>query len=149
MASLNKVILIGNVGKDPEIRQSQDGRENAQFSLATSESWKDKITGEKKEKVEWHKIVIFSSNIVNVVRSYVKKGSKIYIEGTLQTRKWTDNSGVEKWITEVILQNYNSSLVLLDNKSHDKSYDESGAEDNKRHQNKKEDFSIENDEIPF
>ena len=145
MASLNKVILIGNVGKDPEIRQSQDGRENAQFSLATSESWRDKSTGEKKEKVEWHKIVVFSSNIVNVIRNYLKKGSKVYIEGTLQTRKWTDNSGVEKWITEVILQNYNSSLVLLDNKS----YDDSSGDDNRKQKTKKEDFSIDNDEIPF
>jgi len=117
--SLNKVTLIGNVGQDPQVRQSQDGRENAQLSLATSESWKDKITGEKKEKVEWHKIVIFSPALVTIAKNYVKKGSKLYIEGALQTRKWTDSSGAEKWTTEIVLQAYNGVIVLLDSKGHD------------------------------
>lgn len=110
--SINKVILIGNVGQDPEIRQTQDGREIANLSLATSESWKDK-NGERKEKSEWHKISIFSQGLVSIVRQYVKKGSKLYIEGALQTRKWIDKNGVEKYTTEIVLQNYNSTLQIL------------------------------------
>lgn len=115
--SLNKVILIGNVGKDPEIRSTQDGREIASFSLATSESWKDRNSGERKERTEWHRVVIFSPGLVSVVKNYVKKGSKLYLEGALQTRKWTDQSGQEKYSTEVILQNYNATMVMLDNKA--------------------------------
>ncbi len=112
--SINKVILVGNVGQDPEIRNTSDGREIASFSIATSESWKDKNSGEKKEKTEWHRLVVFSQGLVGIVKSYVKKGSKLYIEGQLQTRKWTDNSGVEKYTTEIVLQNYNSTLQILD-----------------------------------
>ncbi|MFT6106111.1 MAG: single-strand DNA-binding protein [Rickettsiales bacterium] len=115
--SINKVILVGNVGSDPEIRNTNDGREIASFSIATSESWKDKNTGEKKEKTEWHRIVIFSSGLAGIVKSYVKKGSKLYIEGQLQTRKWTDNSGADKYTTEVILQNFNSTLQILDSRN--------------------------------
>ncbi len=114
MASLNKVLLIGNVGKDPEIRSTQDGREIANLSLATSESWKDKTTGERKEKTEWHNVVVFNENLVKVIKSYVKKGSKLYIEGALQTRKWTDKNGVEKYSTEIVLQGFSGSIVLLD-----------------------------------
>ena len=110
---LNKVTLIGNLGKDPEIRLTSNGQEIANFSLATTESWKDKNTGEKKEKTEWHKIVVFNKNLVDLIKNYVKKGSKIYIEGQLQTKKWTDNNGIDKYITEIILQNYNSTLILL------------------------------------
>lgn len=116
MASVNKVILIGNVGKDPEIRSTQDGREIANLSIATSESWKDKNTGERKEKTEWHRISIFNEGLVGVVKNYVKKGSKLYIEGQLQTRKWTDKDGVEKYSTEVVLQNFGGTLVMLDSK---------------------------------
>lgn len=116
MASLNKVILIGNVGKDPEIRSTQDGKEIANFSVATSESWKDKNSGERKEKTEWHKIVVFNQNIAAVVRSYVRKGSKLYIEGQLQTRKWTDKDGIEKYSTEIVLQNFGGTLIMLDGK---------------------------------
>jgi len=112
--SINKVILVGNVGSDPEIRNTNDGREIASFSLATSESWKDKVTGEKKDKTEWHRLVVFSQGLVGIVKSYVKKGSKLYVEGQLQTRKWTDNNGVEKYSTEVVLQNFNSTLQILD-----------------------------------
>ena len=112
--SINKVILVGNVGSDPEIRNTNDGREIASFSLATSESWKDKNTGEKKDKTEWHRLVVFSQGLVGIVKNYVKKGSKLYIEGQLQTRKWTDNSGVEKYTTEIVLQNFNSTLQILD-----------------------------------
>jgi single-strand DNA-binding protein len=112
--SINKVILVGNVGQDPEIKSTGDGRELATFSLATTESWKDKNSGEKKDKTEWHRIVIFSPGLVNIAKSYVKKGSKLYIEGQLQTRKWTDNAGIEKYSTEIILQNFNSTLQMLD-----------------------------------
>lgn len=114
--SVNKVILLGNVGQDPELRATQDGREIATFSLATSESWKDKASGEKKEKTEWHRIVIFSQGLVEIVKKYVKKGSKLYVEGSLQSRKWTDKEGVEKFTTEIVLQNFGSSLQLLDKK---------------------------------
>lgn len=112
--SINKVILIGNVGSDPEIRNTNDGREIASFSLATSESWKDKATGEKKDKTEWHRLVVFSQGLVGIVKNYVKKGSKLYIEGQLQTRKWTDKDGVDKYTTEIVLQNFNSTLQILD-----------------------------------
>ncbi len=114
--SVNKVILVGNLGKDPEIRSTQDGREIASFSIATSETWKDKNSGERKEKTEWHRVVIFSEGLVGVVKNYVKKGSKLYIEGALQTRKWTDKDGHEKYSTEVVLQNFNSTLTMLDGK---------------------------------
>ena len=117
--SLNKVQLIGNVGKDPEIRSTQDGREIATFSIATTDSWKDKNTGERKDKTEWHRIVVFSQGLVGIIKNYVKKGSKLYIEGQLQTRKWTDKDGVEKYTTEVVLQNYNSTLQMLDSKGKD------------------------------
>ena len=112
--SLNKVTLIGNLGKDPEIRTTQDGREIANFSIATTEAWRDKGSGERKEKTEWHRVVIFSQPLVNLVKSYVHKGSKVYIEGALQSRKWNDQAGVEKTTTEIVLQSYNSTLMLLD-----------------------------------
>ncbi len=114
--SLNKVTLIGNLGKDPEIRSTSDGREIATFSLATTDTWRDRASGEKKERTEWHRIVIFSEGLVGVVKNYVKKGSKLYIEGSLQTRKWVDQAGVEKYTTEIVLQNFGSTLLMLDNK---------------------------------
>jgi single-strand DNA-binding protein len=114
--SVNKVILVGNLGRDPEIRSTQDGREIANLAIATSESWKDKNTGERKEKTEWHRVVIFNEGLVNVVKNYVKKGSKLYIEGALQTRKWTDKDGAEKYSTEVVLQGFGSTLTMLDSK---------------------------------
>jgi len=114
--SVNKVILVGNVGKDPEIRRTQDGRPIANLSLATSESWRDKNTGEKKEKTEWHRVVVFNENLCKVIESYVKKGAKLYIEGALQTRKWTDKDGVEKYSTEVILQGFNGNMTMLDSR---------------------------------
>jgi single-strand DNA-binding protein len=112
--SVNKVILVGNVGKDPEIRRTQDGRAIANLSLATSETWRDKGTGERKEKTEWHRVVVFNDNLCKVVEQYVRKGSKLYIEGQLQTRKWTDQSGAEKYSTEVVLQGFNGTLTMLD-----------------------------------
>lgn len=116
MSSVNKVILVCRVGKDPEIRRTQDGRPIANMSVATSETWRDKQTGERKEKSEWHRVVIFNEGLCKVVEQYVKKGSKLYLEGALQTRKWTDQSGVEKYSTEVVLQGFSASLVLLDSK---------------------------------
>lgn len=114
--SINKVILVGNVGNDPEIRSTQDGRKIANLSIATSDSWKDKNTGEKREKTEWHRVSIFNEGLVNVVENYVNKGSKLYIEGALQTRKWQDRDGNDKYTTEVVLQGYNGNLTMLDNK---------------------------------
>jgi single-strand DNA-binding protein len=115
--SVNKVILVGNVGKDPEIRRTQDGRPIANLTLATSESWRDKNSGEKKEKTEWHRVVVFSEGLCKVVEQYVKKGAKLYIEGQLQTRKWQDKDGVEKYSTEVVLQGFNATLTMLDGRS--------------------------------
>jgi single-strand DNA-binding protein len=115
--SVNKVILVGNLGKDPEIRRTQDGRPIANLSVATSESWRDKATGERKEKTEWHRVVIFNEGLCKVAEQYLKKGAKVYIEGALQTRKWTDQSGVEKYSTEVVLQGFNSTLTMLDGRS--------------------------------
>ena len=115
--SVNKVILVGNLGKDPEIRRTQDGRPIANLSVATSETWRDKATGERKEKTEWHRVVIFSEPLCKIVEQYLKKGAKVYIEGALQTRKWTDQAGVEKYSTEVVLQGFNSTLTMLDGRS--------------------------------
>ncbi|MGY3615372.1 single-stranded DNA-binding protein [Bradyrhizobium sp. USDA 10063] len=112
--SVNKVILVGNLGKDPEIRRTQDGRPIANLSVATSETWRDRATGERKEKTEWHRVVIFNEGLAKVAEQYLKKGAKVYIEGQLQTRKWTDQSGVEKYSTEVVLQGFNSNLTMLD-----------------------------------
>ena len=112
--SVNKVILVGNLGADPEIKRTQDGRPIANLRIATSETWRDKNTGERKEKTEWHRVVIFSEGLCRVAEQYLKKGAKVYIEGQLQTRKWTDQSGVEKYSTEVVLQGFNSTLTMLD-----------------------------------
>ena len=114
--SVNKVILVGNVGRDPEIRSTQDGTKVANLSLATSENWRDKNTGERKERTEWHRIVIFNERLADVVEKYVKKGAKLYIEGALQTRKWTDNTGAEKYTTEVVLQRFRGDLTMLDSR---------------------------------
>jgi single-strand DNA-binding protein len=112
--SVNKVILVGNLGKDPEIRRTQDGRPIANLSVATSETWRDRNTGERKEKTEWHRVVIFNEGLAKVAEQYLKKGAKVYVEGQLQTRKWTDQSGAEKYTTEVVLQGFNSNLTMLD-----------------------------------
>ncbi|MDF1609980.1 single-stranded DNA-binding protein [Hoeflea sp. YIM 152468] len=115
--SVNKVILIGNLGADPDIRRTQDGRPIANLSIATSESWRDKNTGERREKTEWHRVVIFNEGLCKIAESYLKKGSKVYIEGQLQTRKWTDQSGQDKYSTEVVLQGFNGNLTMLDGRS--------------------------------
>jgi single-strand DNA-binding protein len=112
--SVNKVILIGNLGADPEIRRTQDGRPIANLRVATSESWRDKTSGERKEKTEWHRVVIFNEGLCKIVEQYLKKGSKVYLEGALQTRKWTDKEGHERYSTEVVLQGFNSQLTMLD-----------------------------------
>ncbi|MCB1385280.1 MAG: single-stranded DNA-binding protein [Nitratireductor sp.] len=112
--SVNKVILVGNLGADPEIRRTQDGRPIANLSVATSESWRDRNSGERREKTEWHRVVIFNEGLCKVVEQYLKKGSKVYLEGQLQTRKWQDQSGQDRYTTEVVLQGFNSTLTMLD-----------------------------------
>lgn len=133
--SVNKVIIVGNLGNDPEVRQFPNGGSVCNLSIATSETWKDKNTGERKEKSEWHRVAIFSEGLVKVAQNYLKKGSKVYLEGKLQTRKWQDQSGADKYTTEIVLQGFDAKLVMLDGKSGGK---------------RQEDFSQDfNDEIPF
>ena len=115
--SVNKVILVGNLGRDPEIRFAQNGNKIANFSIATSDTWRDKTTSERKEKTEWHRIVVFSEGLATITEKFLKKGSKVYIEGALQTRKWTGNDGIEKYTTEIVLQGFNSTLTMLDGAS--------------------------------
>lgn len=115
--SVNKAIILGNLGRDPEIRSTQDGTRVCNLSIATSESWKDKNSGERKEKTEWHRVTIFNPQLVDVAERFLKKGSKVYIEGSLQTRKWTDQSGAEKYSTEIVLQKFRGELTMLDTKS--------------------------------
>jgi single-strand DNA-binding protein len=112
--SVNKVILVGNLGADPEVRRTQDGRPIVNLRVATSESWRDKNTGERREKTEWHRVVIFSEGLAKIAEQYLKKGSKIYLEGALQTRKWQDKDGQDRYSTEVVLQGFNSALTMLD-----------------------------------
>jgi single-strand DNA-binding protein len=114
--SLNKAIIIGSLGRDPEVRHTQDGKPIVNLTVATSETWRDKNTGERKEKTEWHRVVIFNENIAKVAEQYLRKGSSVYIEGQLQTRKYTDKDGAEKYSTEIVLQNYRGELVMLGNK---------------------------------
>jgi single-strand DNA-binding protein len=116
MTSVNKVILVGNLGRDPEIRTTQDGRRIANLNIATSESWKDRNTGERREKTEWHRVAIFNDGLCRVVEQYLRKGSKVYVEGQLQTRKWQDKNGGDRQSTEVVLQGYGGVLVMLDGK---------------------------------
>lgn len=115
--SVNKVILVGNLGKDPEVRRMQNGNPVVNLTVATSDTWRDKGTGERKEKTEWHRVVIFSEGLAKVAEQYLKKGAKVYIEGALQTRKWTDPQGVEKYSTEIVLQGFNSTLTMLDGRA--------------------------------
>ena len=114
--SVNKVILVGNLGRDPEARFTQDGTKIVNFSMATSESWKDKSSGERREKTEWHRVVIFNENLAEIAEKYLHKGSKVYVEGQLQTRKWQGNDGVEKYTTEVILNRFRGELTMLDSR---------------------------------
>lgn len=153
--SLNKVMLIGHLGKAPEIRTLNSGDRVANFSIATSESWKDKSSGERKEKTEWHTVVIFNDNLVKVCESYLDKGSKVYLEGQLQTRKWTDKDNNDRWSTEIVLKNFGGTLTMLDSKK-DRDDDGGGRDDRggSRHQRpaeqRRESFSADlDDEIPF
>ncbi len=129
--SVNKVILVGNVGKYPEIRQTSEGKKIASFSLATSDTWKDK-NGERQEKTEWHRVVIFNQGLAEIAERYVKKGSKLYVSGALQTRKWEDNNGVERYATEVVLSAFNGELTLLDGKEKSGDYPPPAEEDDYR-----------------
>ena len=117
--SVNKVILVGNLGKDPEVRSTQDGSKIVNLTLATSETWNDRASGERKEKTEWHRVVIFNDNLVKVAENYLKKGAKVYLEGSLQTRKWTDQSGAEKYSTEIVISRFKGELTLLDSRNND------------------------------
>lgn len=114
MAGVNKAILVGHVGRDPEIRSTSDGRPVATFSLATGESWRDKATGERRERTEWHQVVVFNEGLVKLIEQYVKKGSKLYVEGAIKTRKWQDQAGVERYRTEIVLGPFGASMALLD-----------------------------------
>lgn len=161
--SVNKVILIGNVGKDPEIRTMNNGNEVALFSLATSEYWKDKTTGEKKDKTEWHRIVVYSQGLVNIVKNYVKKGTKLYVSGSIQTRKWVDAQGLDKYATEIILQGFTAELQILDPRTNNNSsnnnnnfdeeyYNSLDKDNNNKNNNSNSDDFIEeviDDDIPF
>ena len=143
---INKVILLGNVGQDPEIRSTTEGKKLASFSLATTETWKDRLSNEKREATEWHKITVFAEGLVDIIEKYVKKGSKLYLEGTLRTRKWTDNAGVAKYSTEITLSNQASTLILLDSKNDLGS--NSGSSDSSSGAPKSNDYTND-DDIPF
>ncbi len=166
--SVNKVILVGNLGRDPEIRSMQDGGKIVQLSIATSESWRDRNSGERRERTEWHRVVIFNENLGKVAEQFLKKGSSVYIEGQLQTRKWTDQQGIEKYTTEVVLQRYRGELTMLGARSDASSaagYGDIGADnqfDSTRNSGRFSDGEVENigpgplggpddldDEIPF
>ncbi|NWG53673.1 MAG: single-stranded DNA-binding protein [Hydrogenophilaceae bacterium] len=156
--SINKVILIGNLGRDPEVRRLNSGEPVVNLRIATSDSWRDKATGERRERTEWHNVVIFNEQLAKVAEQYLRKGSKVYIEGQLQTRKWTDQQGQEKYTTEVVLQRYRGELTMLDGKGEgggDRSYDDEGggfAPSGKKRvgEGPKENFSADlDDEIPF
>ena len=161
--SVNKVILIGNLGADPEIRTLNSGDRVANLRIATSESWRDRGSGERRERTEWHRLVIFNDNLVKVAESYLRKGSKVYVEGALQTRKWTDQSGQEKFSTEVVLQKFRGELTMLDGRGGDAERDEGGygggyagggggfsSGPRQQSSGPREDFSADlDDEIPF
>ena len=156
--SVNKVILIGNLGADPEIRSLGSGDRVANLRVATSETWRDRTSGERKEKTEWHRVVVFNENIVKVCEQYLRKGAKVYVEGAIQTRKWTDQSGVEKYSTEIVLQKFRGELTMLDGRGEGAGegdtggYNNGGFSSGPRAQSSapREDFSADlDDEIPF
>ena len=156
VGSVNKVILLGNLGKDPEIRSLQSGNKMATFSMATSKRWKDKNTQEQRDKTSWHNIVVFGDGLVDIIEKYVKKGSKIYIEGELQTRKWQDQDGNDRYTTEVVLQGFNSNLTLLDSRNSNNENDKEKSLSTESTTNKEKSISSEHsdsteseDDIPF
>jgi len=142
MSGVNKVILVGSLGADPEIRRTQDGKPIANLRVATSETWRDRSSGERREKTEWHRVVIFNEGLCTVAEQYLRKGSKVYLEGSLQTRRWQDNSGAERYSTEVVLQGFNSTLQMLDGPRDG----EQGTQRQSRQQPAEEPIS---DDIPF
>ncbi len=157
--SVNKVILVGNVGQDPEVRQFQNGGQVCSFSLATSENWKDRNTGERREKTEWHRISVFNEGLIRVVQNYVKKGSKLYLEGQLETRKWQDQNGQDRYSTEVVLRGFNATLTMLDSRNagggggyaqDSVAYGNQGGGGPRQMEGPAQDFSQDfDDEIPF
>ena len=149
--SLNKVLLIGRLGADPEIKQMVNGKNVARLSIATSQSWKDKSSGERKEKTEWHRVVIFNEGLINVIQQYLKKGANVYVEGQLSTRKWKDEStGQDKYSTEIVLQGYNSSLTMLDSRKKDDNTNlVTENKSNLPEENLNQDQSDLDDKIPF
>ncbi len=154
VGSVNKVILLGNLGRDPEIRSMQSGAKMASFSIATSKRWKDRNTQEQKEKTSWHNIVVFGDGLVDIVEKYVKKGSKIYVEGELQTRKWQDKDGNDRYTTEIILQGYNSNLTLLDSRNNSQQInsdqiDQSNSKDETSIETQSSDSGDIDEDIPF
>ncbi|MDR0677784.1 MAG: single-stranded DNA-binding protein [Holosporaceae bacterium] len=140
--SINKAILVGNLGRDPEVRSGQDGSKIVSFSVATSEYWKDKVSGERKDKTEWHRIVVFNPNLAEICEKYLHKGSKVYIEGQLQTRKWQDQAGVERYTTEIVLSRFRGELALLDSRSEGSTTDASM-------ESRASEAPIIDDDIPF
>lgn len=150
--SVNKVTLLGNVGKDPEVRSTQSGGKIANLTVATSESWKDRNTGERKERTEWHRVAVMSAPLAEVVEKYVKKGSKLYLEGQLQTRKWTDQSGQERYTTEVVLSGFGGQLVMLDSRSSDGAQPAPQPQPQPRQQPKAQpqpSYDVLDDSVPF
>ncbi|MEM8772739.1 MAG: single-stranded DNA-binding protein [Pseudomonadota bacterium] len=150
--SVNKVILVGNLGADPEIRQTKDGKPIANLSVATSENWKDRNTGERREKTEWHRVVIFNEGLTRIAEQYLRKGAKVYLEGQLQTRKWQDQNGNDKYTTEVVLQGFNSTLTMLDSRnggggSFERGNDAGGMSDQSRSSGSQR-YELD-DDIPF
>jgi single-strand DNA-binding protein len=144
---INKVILLGNLGSDPDIRSMQNGSKVANFSIATSESWKDKVTGERKDSTEWHRVVVYNDKLIEIIEKWIKKGAKLFIEGSLRTRKYTDASGVEKYSTEVVIQNYSGTIKIIDSKKDGSSHAEDfhQSDDNSSHSAS----TNVDDEIPF
>lgn len=155
--SVNKVILVGNLGADPEIRRTQDGKPIANLRVATSESWRDRSSGERRERTEWHRVVIFNEGLCKIVEQYLRKGSKIYLEGQLQTRKWQDQAGVDKYSTEIVLQGFNSNLTMLDGRSESSGggsggggFGDSNQQSDRSSPSQESNFSRDmDDEIPF
>ena len=146
--SVNKVILVGNLGADPDVKSTKDGRPVVNLSVATSESWRDKNSGERREKTEWHRVVLFSEGLCRIAEQYLKKGSKVYVEGQLQTRKWQDDAGNDRYSTEVVLQNYGGTLTMLDSRNSGEGY-VGGGSDSLATAAASSGGSIDNDEIPF
>lgn len=152
MSSINKVILVGNLGRDPEVRHNQDGSKIVQLSIATSETWRDKATGERRDRTEWHRVVVFNDRLADVAEKYLHKGSKIFVEGQLQTRKWTDKDGAEKYTTEVVLSKYRGEITMLDSRSdgqNDGYTQQSGSSTNMPKPAHEGSAAALDDEIPF